>query len=935
MKQLFYWDALISWLPVTLFFVVMSCSCKQVQTEELIRDIENDIIQPSGIHVDYPLTGTIFPPEIPSPLFSWSSNQESHEQWNVSISTQTGKVLYDTTTKSPDWRPDVALWSNLKDVSGKDSLFFTVIGIQKNFWGSSYSSGRISFLFSQDPVDASIFYRAVPLPFSYAVENVHEIEWYIAGIDDEKPHLVLNNIPVCANCHSFSRSGDIAMDIDYANDKGSYIIAPIEDTVRLTFDKVITWSDYKREDGGSTYGLLSQVSPDGRFVLSTVKDRSVFVPVDNLEYSQLFFPIKGIIAYYDRLTNRFSELPGASDKQYVQSNPNWSPDNQEILFARANRYNSAKIDRSESVLLKLEDAEEFISGKKEFKFDLYRIPFNNGKGGKAEPLQGASNNGKSNYFARYSPDGKWVVFCQSSNFMLLQPDSKMYIMPAEGGVPRLMNCNTENMNSWHSWSPNSKWLVFSSKNRGPFTQLYLTHIDENGNDSPPVFLENMAFDEKAINIPEFFTDKDQVLSKMVDQFSQNALYFNRLASSDIQQNKYKDAIQNIEKSIETDSLFYDAYKNRLYINLVLGQARSKDDLRTRITAQQIIEKLIRENPEDLSLYVRRGELRLLMGDDQGALHDGLYVLEQNANNYSGCELITSIYQKMGLEAEAVPYFKKMLQLQPDQTHVSFKLALVYSNINELESALDLLNGIIDRYPNLAAYYIARAGIYIKRGDLMAAKADYDKAIEVEPDNYNCFRERALFYENTSKPDLAQKDTYTALELLSEDIKANPQDASLQFIHAEMLDRTGNIEAALLEYNNYLKQWPPNYTVLKNIAQRLVSMKQWQQAIDTYSLIVENFPEDIKIIFERSLIYQQMGKSQYALDDLNTAILMDPDEFAYYYFRSRLKKQLGDQAGSEEDLTLSAALLEKERSVRKLERSEQDLLTSIRKELANH
>lgn len=917
---------------VTLFLALSFFSCKNNPTGGLLRDIENHNIQPSGVAINYPLTGTVFPPEIPAPLFTWRSDSEKQEQWHVSISLQSGEVVYDTTTESPLWRPDAATWSSLKHMSGNDSVFFSVIGRHRNFAGKKFSAGRISFTFSEDSVGAPIFYRAVPLPFSYAVQNVHEIEWYSASIEGGEPHKILDNIPVCANCHSFSQSGDIAMDVDYANDKGSYIIAPIKDTVRLTFDKVITWSDYMREDGGSTYGLLSQVSPDGRFVLSTVKDRSVFVPVDNLEYSQLFFPIKGIIAYYDRETKQFSELPGAADKQYVQSNPNWSPDIREIIFTRANRYKSAKIDRSESVLLKLEDAEEFISGKKDFKFDLYRIQFNGGNGGKAEPVAGASNNGKSNYFARFSPDGKWVVFCQASNFMLLQPDSKLYIMPAQGGAPRLMNCNTEKMNSWHSWSPNSRWLVFSSKKRGPYTQLYLTHIDENGNDSPPVFLENMAFEKKAINIPEFFTAKDRAMVKMVDEFSQNALYFNRLASSDIQNKKYKDAIQNIDRAIETDSTFYDAYKNRLFVNLVLGQARSKDDLRVRKTAEQLIEKLIRDHPEDLSLHIRRGELRILMGDDKGALRDGLYVLQQNENNYAGAELITSVYQKMGLDSEAIPYFKKMLELQPDQTHVTYKLALAYSNINQPDSALDLLNSIIDRYPNLAVYYMARAGIYMKKRDVSAAKADYEMAIEAEPENYNCYRERALFYNAISKPDLSLADMQKAIDLLTEEIIENPQDASLLVTHAEMVDRTGNIEAGLREYNNYLNKWPPHYTILKNKAQRLVSLKQWQKAIDTYSLIVANFPEDIKIFFDRSLAYQQLGDLQSAMNDLDNAISLDPKEFAYYYFRSRLKHQMGDRAGYINDLQISGALLEEESSNRKLERTEQDLLSSIKKEL---
>ena len=40
----------------------------------------------------------------------------------------------------------------------------------------------------------------------------------------------------------------------------------------------------------------------------------------------------------------------------------------------------------------------------------------------------------SNYFARYSPDGRWIVFCRAKSYMLLQRDSELYILPAEGGA---------------------------------------------------------------------------------------------------------------------------------------------------------------------------------------------------------------------------------------------------------------------------------------------------------------------------------------------------------------------------------------------------------------------------------------------------------------------------------------------------------------------
>ena len=40
----------------------------------------------------------------------------------------------------------------------------------------------------------------------------------------------------------------------------------------------------------------------------------------------------------------------------------------------------------------------------------------------------------SNFFPKYSPDGKWIVFCKAKSYMLLQPDSELYIIPAEGGA---------------------------------------------------------------------------------------------------------------------------------------------------------------------------------------------------------------------------------------------------------------------------------------------------------------------------------------------------------------------------------------------------------------------------------------------------------------------------------------------------------------------
>ena len=77
-----------------------------------------------------------------------------------------------------------------------------------------------------------------------------------------------------------------------------------------------------------------------------------------------------------------------------------------------------------------------------------------------------------------------------------------------------MRCNTPLMNSWHSFSPNGRWLVFSSKSRSPYTQMFLTHLDEEGNDSPAILIENATAANRAVNIPEFVNIPPEGLAKI-------------------------------------------------------------------------------------------------------------------------------------------------------------------------------------------------------------------------------------------------------------------------------------------------------------------------------------------------------------------------------------------------------------------------------------
>ncbi len=494
----------INWLLLALFSVGVGLASMAA------LGVDNPPASPC-LSIVYPADGVVFPPDLSPPMIRWD-DRSGALSWRISFTTAGCEPFSHDALAQPEWRVDTTTWEALKQCSAGQTIELTIQGSMPptdddvGHPPQVESENAVGIRFSSDPVEAPIFYREVPLPFGTALAQRWLIRWRLGSVaSEDEPRTVLDGMFNCANCHSFTADGKtLAMDLDYGRDKGSYAIATIEPELELTEHELISWRDFRREDNHPTFGLLSQISPDGRYVISTVKEVSVLRPLPDIYASQLFFPARGILAVYDRVEERFFPLEGADDPNFVQTSPAWSPDGRWIVFAKAPAVDLELTQLPTHPLLKPEIEEQYARRERTIRYELYRVPFNNGKGGSATPLPGASDNGRSNFFPKFSPDGKWIVFCQAEAFMFNQPDSRLTILPSGGGHARVLDSNAPGrMNSWHSWSPNSRWLAFASKANGPYTQIWLTHIDAQGVDSPPVVLDRFTPPDRAANLPEF------------------------------------------------------------------------------------------------------------------------------------------------------------------------------------------------------------------------------------------------------------------------------------------------------------------------------------------------------------------------------------------------------------------------------------------------
>jgi hypothetical protein len=89
----------------------------------------------------------------------------------------------------------------------------------------------------------------------------------------------------------------------------------------------------------------------------------------------------------------------------------------------------------------------------------------------------------------------------------------LYLLDLKTGESRaLSSANSSDTDSYHNWSTNSRWFVFSSRrDDGQFTRLYLSHIGADGKESKPFMLPQKnpkkyyAELMLSYNVPEFVT----------------------------------------------------------------------------------------------------------------------------------------------------------------------------------------------------------------------------------------------------------------------------------------------------------------------------------------------------------------------------------------------------------------------------------------------
>jgi len=441
------------------------------------------------IHPDY--TETVIPPNI-APLNFLVEEPGTH--YRVNIYSTRGKEIK-VLSRSPTIAIPLKRWEKLLAANRGEELHWDVYVRKPD--GHWRRFDTITNTIAGEDIDNYLVYRLMKLIY----QNVSEpMVIYQRNLTSYDRSVVLHGKSFgdgCLNCHTFCNNRTDRMTLGI---RPLPEFKPSGDCTVISQDGTVTKVDTK-------FGYTSW-HPSGQLVAYSLNKVLQFIRSSGVEMRGVV-DLDSDLVYYDIGSQTVKTTAGISDPDRLETYPTWSPDGRYLYFC------SAPILWSDRPAL---PPTQF----KEVRHDLMRIRYDieTDTWGEAETVLASAETGLSILLPRISPDGRFllVCMCKYGCFPIAQPSSDLYLMDLETGEYRRLEINSDWSESWHSWSSNSRWFVFSSKMRdGIFTRSYLSYLDKTGKAHKPIILpqKDPTFYDSFLSIyttPELVTELVQVSS---------------------------------------------------------------------------------------------------------------------------------------------------------------------------------------------------------------------------------------------------------------------------------------------------------------------------------------------------------------------------------------------------------------------------------------
>ena len=390
-------------------------------------------------------------------------------------------------------------WKKLMESAQRDAIEVKIVKKTNEKW---LAYKPFKFFVSADRVDPYIAYRLIEPGY----ETWNEMGIYQRCVETFDQTEIATNKTMdynCVNCHSFCMQSPDTMLFHIRKDFGGTFVMRNNKVEKLNTKTPETMSPL----------VYPSWHPSGNFVAFSVNStKQMFHTTDRNRIE--VFDYKSDVVIYDVDKHEIFSTPELFSKSAFETFPTFSPDGKTLYFCSA-------------------DSVTIPDEYEQVRYNLCSITFDPASrqfGEKVDTLFKASTIGKSISFPRVSPDGNFLMFTlfNYGNFSIWHREADLYLLSlSDKTVSALDILNSNETESYHSWSSNSRWIVFSSRRiDGLYTRPFIAHIDKNGVPSKPFVLPQNDVDYytrllKSYNIPEFVKGKINVTPYQVSETARN------------------------------------------------------------------------------------------------------------------------------------------------------------------------------------------------------------------------------------------------------------------------------------------------------------------------------------------------------------------------------------------------------------------------------
>ena len=380
---------------------------------------------------------------------------------------------------------------------------------------------------SPDSIDSYLSYRLIyPSFVDYKTLTISQrcLENYDESVIYDNVLCGLEKDRQCINCHSYQQYNPERMQFHARQNFGGTIIA---------YDGHIKKVDMKN-DSILSAGVYPAWHPWLKLIVYSTNMTAQSFHTTHHNKIEVYDSESDLIAY-DIAKGEVTNLE--NDANELEVFPAWAPDGKTLYYC------SAHFEWKDSALTKVD---EIIKRSQEIKYNIYRKRFNpeTMAFGPRELVFSADSLNKSATLPRISPDGRYLMFALAEYgvFHIWHHDADLWLLDLQTGQARaLQEINSPDTESYHSWSSNGKWVVFSSRrDDGTYTRPFFAHIDNNGHGTKPFELPSADPDYhrqfmRCYNIPEFMhgpvTTKPQTFAEILKGEGTPVKYVQKLTKS--------------------------------------------------------------------------------------------------------------------------------------------------------------------------------------------------------------------------------------------------------------------------------------------------------------------------------------------------------------------------------------------------------------------